>query len=441
MHGTCHATPDERQTQRHQTERNHKWVPAKVAAWKKLIRWDTVHTLFATPAWRHFAELCHGLQSIDFDHFEFDCTASDILIMSTHCEDLRVLRVSKLTDALTTVLAKCTELEYVETAWYSLSDTGMQHISRLPKLATLILHNPTFGCSITPAGCGRYLSQMNNLKSLSMPRSDITDATIACLAGCPHLERVDFSRCDEVTGTGFRALAELKHLQCVSVASCSALSHDGIQAIASLVQLRALDLSVTSLSRLRGGKHVITDNNLQVLSRLSNLTELNIPRTRQVTDRGIIAIARSCRRLKSIAVVDSRAHAGLTSKSLLSLAQCVDLRHINLKYAIDPTQPVDAAVDELAKSCPHLQSLNLAGAGITDRSAHSLASYCNKLEGLNVRDCRQITQAGIDLLIKMCPRLRKLEATERFFAGPGEGFGTSWGTSWGDVFNGCKLFE
>jgi len=136
------------------------------------------------------------------------------------------------------------------------------------------------------------------LQSLNSSHCDnITDEGIIALAnGCPQLQSLDISRCDKITDEGIIALATgCPQLQSLIMSYCHNITDEGIRALATgLPQLQSLEIS-----QCRN----ITDEGIRALaSGCAQLQSLNITGCNNITDEGIRAVATGCPQLQSLKI-------------------------------------------------------------------------------------------------------------------------------------------
>ena len=134
----------------------------------------------------------------------------------------------------------------------------------------------------------------------------------------------------------------------------------------------------------------------QGCKQLEHLEILGLPgysRSRGFTHEGVMAVARSCRLLKTLELPASRT---LEDPALLALSQyCPLLRSLSF-HGSDIT---DAAVAALVHGCPQLEVVELPYARITDASASALAQGCPNLKTLDLLQT-DVTAAGVLTLAK-----------------------------------------
>lgn len=133
------------------------------------------------------------------------------------------------------------------------------------------------------------------------------------------------------------------------------------------------------------GSKVFDDEHLMAAAdRCPNLEVVDVRACELVTDCGIYALAKKCRRLRSINVGRKRKGHLITDSSILPLVS----------------------------SNPRLQTVGLAGCSITDRTLWEIAVTCGKyLERLSLNCCPYITDQSLPAILShnLTPKLSVLE--------------------------------
>jgi F-box and leucine-rich repeat protein GRR1 len=153
----------------------------------------------------------------------------------------------------------------------------------------------------------------------------------------------------------------------------------------------------------------------------------------QVTDKAVIAFARSCRQLLEIDLADCRrleddAVTALLSEGMhlreLRLNRCsriTDNAFLNLPYGstydslriLDLTDCVelqDSGVHRIIEAAPRLRNLVLAKCRqITDRAISAITKLGRNLHYIHLGHCARITDAGVLQLVRHCNRIRYID--------------------------------
>ena len=134
----------------------------------------------------------------------------------------------------------------------------------------------------------------------------------------------------------------------------------------------------------------ITDVDLKEVSKLQQLTTLDLSNCYQITDAGLKEVAK-LKRLSSLNLsIFQFTSPRITDKSLKEVSKLLRLTTLNLS---NRRQITDNGLKELVK-LQQLSSLNLADTKITDAGLKEV-SKLQKLYSLNLSGCKQITNKGL----------------------------------------------
>jgi F-box and leucine-rich repeat protein GRR1 len=153
----------------------------------------------------------------------------------------------------------------------------------------------------------------------------------------------------------------------------------------------------------------------------------------QLTDKSIIAFAQNCRQILEIDLADCKkleddAVTALISEGLqlreLRLAHCIritDNAFLNLPYEAtfeslrildltDCGELQDAGVQKIISAAPRLRNLVLAKCRqITDRAVMAITKLGKNLHYIHLGHCSRITDAGVLQLVNKCNRIRYID--------------------------------
>uniref|UniRef100_A0A8C5K4N7 F-box and leucine-rich repeat protein 20 n=1 Tax=Jaculus jaculus TaxID=51337 RepID=A0A8C5K4N7_JACJA len=236
--------------------------------------------------------------------------------------------------------------------------------------------------------------------------------------GCPLLEQLNISWCDQVTKDGIQALVRgCGGLKALFLKGCTQLEDEALKYI---------------------GAHC------------PELVTLNLQTCLQITDEGLITICRGCHKLQSLCasgcsnITDAILNAlgqNCPRLRILEVARCSQLTDVGFTTLARVSLLggfffiTDSTLIQLSIHCPRLQVLSLShcelitddgirhlGNGacahdqlevieldncplITDASLEHLKS-CHSLERIELYDCQQITRAGIKRLRTHLPNIK-----------------------------------
>lgn len=192
-------------------------------------------------------------------------TASVLADLALHLHHLRSLNLTgneKVTDLAirdlcqanlgleTLTLSNCTRL----------TDAGLEILPSLPRLDTLVLN---YCRELTDTGVGLHLSRCGSLRVLDLASvTKLTDAGVLALTA---------------------QASQGSHLQVLNLTNCNRLTNKAFVGLVALVRLSELDLSYLSC---------LTDQILPELKRLRFLRKLILWQCRNITDEGLLTLAR-----------------------------------------------------------------------------------------------------------------------------------------------------
>lgn len=168
-------------------------------------------------------------------------------------------------------------------------------------------------------------------------------------------------------------IALITRLEDLYVGIQSAVVHEAMVPILQLLGKRAAQ--ITTLDIFPFGTQVINFELLRTLC--PNLSKINL-QTTAVTDKQLAQIGIGCPNLTSI---DLSGCAAITDEGILALV----------------------------KGCKKLETINLQGTSIKDKGVMAIADNCPELTSLNLHECKVEDRAIILYVAKRCPSLRYLQ--------------------------------
>ncbi|KAL2629683.1 hypothetical protein R1flu_014369 [Riccia fluitans] len=235
---------------------------------------------------RSVVERCRNLQDLDFTCCR-ELTDLAITSVAACCKNLRSLKMescSLVTDkGLALLGSNCTALEVVDFTDCNITDEGLKHLAACTGLRTLKLG---YCLNITDKGIKYIASRCNNLREIDLYRSvEVGDSAVSSLAyGCPRLRSINLSYCTKITDASLHSISKLRDLTQLEVRACSLLTSAGFVSIAGGCR-KLLELDIKRCTS-------VDDNALLAIAYgCPNLREVNLSYCR-ITDIGLMAIAR-----------------------------------------------------------------------------------------------------------------------------------------------------
>ncbi|XP_044516525.1 leucine-rich repeat-containing protein 29 [Gracilinanus agilis] len=336
------------------------------------------------------AALCRqqrGLTSLDLSGCS-ELADGALLAVSRGLQGLRHLRMEKLqrlTDAGFLALHRLQELRSLDIAECCLVN-GKELVKALefpkgplPHLASLRLAY----CSLLKDASVVSLAQgplRSSLKLLDLSSCvSLTDSSLLAIsANLPLLAVLRLAWCKDITDSGLLGLVERSEEPLAPHESPSQEAPNK-QPRPSLLMLRALqELDLTACSKL-------TDISLTKVLRFPYLKQLSLSLLPELTDMGLVAVAKGCPGLEHLA---------------LSHCNCLS----------------DRGWAQAARSWPRLRHLNLSSCNqLTEETLVTIGKVCRRLKVLDVSMCQGISMAAVEHLQKQLPQVTCLHS--RFVGG------------------------
>ncbi|EGP87640.1 unnamed protein product [Zymoseptoria tritici ST99CH_1A5] len=226
----------------------------------------------------------------------------------------------------------------------------------------------------------KFFAYQDLVKRLNMSTlaGQVSDGTLMGMSECKRIERLTLTNCCKLTDLSLQPLV------------------DGNRSL--------LALDVTGLDQL-------TDKTMMaVADNCLRLQGLNVTGCKKLTDASIVAIARNCRHLKRLKFNNC---AQLTDASIMTVAaHSTHLLEIDL-YGLQNLESPSVAA--LLSSCGHLREMRLAHCSrITDAAFLDIPSNpegrrsFDALRILDLTDCSELGDKGVEKIVQSCPRLRNL---------------------------------
>jgi F-box and leucine-rich repeat protein GRR1 len=226
----------------------------------------------------------------------------------------------------------------------------------------------------------KFFAYQDLVKRLNMSTlaNAVSDGTLMGLADCKRIERLTLTNCTKLTDISLLPLIEGNR-------SLLALDITGLDQVTEKTMM------------------VVADNCLR-------LQGLNVTGCRKLTDESVMAIAKSCRHLKRLKFNNC---VQLTDKAIMTVAaHSSHLLEIDL-YGLQSLE--SPAVTALLMSCRHLREMRLAHCSRLDDSAFldlpndpEMPMSFDALRILDLTDCGELGDKGVERIIQTCPRLRNL---------------------------------
>lgn len=267
-----------------------------------------------------------------------------------------------------------------------------------------------------------------NLSSLA---TQVSDGTILGMRDCKRIERLTLTNCTKLTDLSLAPLIEgNRSLLALDVTSLEQVTDSTMMVVADYC-LRLQGLNVTGCRKL-------TDASMKAIAKnCRHLKRLKFNGCQQLTDASIMTVAAHCSHLLE---VDLHALQNMESPSITALLMsCPSLREVrlghctriddtaftNLPYDLDRPLCFDAlrildltdcnelgdkGVERIIQTCPRLRNLILAKCRqITDRAVFAITKLGKNLHYIHLGHCARITDLSVEALAKACNRIRYID--------------------------------
>ncbi|EAT80797.2 hypothetical protein SNOG_11753 [Parastagonospora nodorum SN15] len=278
----------------------------------------------------------------------------------------------------------------------------------------------------TVASFFEYSSLIKRL-NLSALGNEVSDGTLGPLSVCKRVERLTLTNCTKLTDLSLEAMLEgNRSLLALDVTSVEALTDRTMLALAKNA-VRLQGLNITNCRK-------ITDDSLEEVAKsCRHLKRLKLNGCSQLTDRSIIAFAMNCRYILEIDLHDCKnladesittlitegpqlrelrlAHCWrITDQAFLRLPSEASYESLRILDLTDCGELNDAGVQKIVYAAPRLRNLVLAKCrNITDRAVLAITRLGKNLHYIHLGHCSRITDVGVAQLVKLCNRIRYID--------------------------------
>jgi hypothetical protein len=153
----------------------------------------------------------------------------------------------------------------------------------------------------------------------------------------------------------------------------------------------------------------LTNATLSHVDRMNNVKSLILNYCTKITDAGLLTVRTLFAKLQ---VLGLEGLTGISDEGLLPIAEkCTHLQSVNVTKC---TYVTHATLALIARRNPHLSTLGMAGTSVGDEGMSLICSAmqdsgCGKLmTALDVSNCRELTDLGVNCVAEVCPSLTRL---------------------------------
>ncbi|KAF2788048.1 RNI-like protein [Melanomma pulvis-pyrius CBS 109.77] len=274
-----------------------------------------------------------------------------------------------------------------------------------------------------------FFEYSNLIKRLNLSAlgGEVSDGTLQPLSGCKRVERLTLTSCTKLTDLSLTAmLKDNRSLLALDVTNLEAITDKTMFALAENA-VRLQGLNITNCKK-------ITDESLEaVANSCRHVKRLKLNGCSQLTDKSIIAFARNCRYILEIDLHDCKnledesittlmtegthlrelrlAHCWrITDQAFLRLPTEATYESLRILDLTDCGELQDAGVQKIVHAAPRLRNLVLAKCRLlTDRAVLAITRLGKNLHYIHLGHCSRITDAGVTQLVKLCNRIRYID--------------------------------
>lgn len=290
------------------------------------------------------------------------------------------------------------DLTSLNLAWCGLTEAGIIHLVDLTHIKHLLLAE----CSGLNDSSLEYMKSLINLTNLHLLLTflpGITDSGLKHLAGIPKLTTLSIVGCDTFTGSCFQHFSSLAPLAHLHVVSCKGFTDDGLTHVSNLTKLVELDLEKSVKLTGFGVEH---------LKNLTNLNRLNLSDCRNIAEDALSSLVALSHlqtlglprgeKLEKDAVKEYLEKISGTKKE--RLIEFLSRQNISIDEL--PTSVVTASLSELSTLMPQRDNIrNLKLSRDSNDDIFTYLQYFPNLTSLDISECRNITDTGIERLAKI----------------------------------------
>ncbi|KAI9646008.1 SCF ubiquitin ligase complex subunit [Ciborinia camelliae] len=292
--------------------------------------------------------------------------------------------------------------------------------STFPKLGhicnTLTLDNPYFAYR-------DFIKRLN----LAILSERVSDGTVHPLSVCTRVERLTLTNCVGITDSGLTGLiTDNSHLLALDISGVKQITETSMFALAMHCR-RLQGLNITSCVGIS------SDSMVKVAESCHLLKRLKLNECEQLDDRAIMAFAQNCRNILEIdlhqckligndpitaLIANGKALRELrlancetiSDNAFLNLPHKVTYDHLRILDLTSCLRLTDAAVEKIITVAPRLRNLVFAKCRLlTDHAVHSISKLGKNLHYLHLGHCGQITDAAVIRLVQSCNRIRYID--------------------------------
>ncbi|KAI5458496.1 hypothetical protein BGZ63DRAFT_47570 [Mariannaea sp. PMI_226] len=274
-----------------------------------------------------------------------------------------------------------------------------------------------------------FFSYRDFIKRLNLAAlaDKVNDGSVMPLAICTRVERLTLTNCRGLTDSGLIALVEnSSSLLALDISNDANITEQSINAIAlHCKRLQGLNIS--------GCDNISNESMINLARNCRFIKRLKLNECVQLQDDAIFAFAENCPNILEIDLHQCTLIGNGPIRNLLARGNCLrELRlaaceridddaflglppritfdHLRILDLTSCTRLTDAAVQKIIEVAPRLRNLVLAKCrNITDAAVHAISKLGKNLHYVHLGHCQQITDEGVKTLVQSCNRIRYID--------------------------------
>ncbi|KAG6010387.1 hypothetical protein E4U21_006951 [Claviceps maximensis] len=272
----------------------------------------------------------------------------------------------------------------------------------------------------------RYRDFIKRL-NLAALAEKVNDGSVLPLASCTRVERLTLTNCSGLTDSGLIALVNNSpSLLALDISNDRNITEKSIIAIAeNCKRLQGLNIS--------GCDNISNESMIHLAQSCKYIKRLKLNECVQLRDNAVSAFAEQCPNILEIDLHQCLQIRNGPITSLLSKGNCLrELRlagceliddgaflslpdkriyeHLRILDLTSCTRLTDAAVEKIIEVAPRLRNLVLAKCrNITDVAVNAISNLGKNLHYVHLGHCGQITDEGVKKLVHSCNRIRYID--------------------------------
>ncbi|PQE18161.1 Cyclin-like F-box protein [Rutstroemia sp. NJR-2017a BBW] len=280
---------------------------------------------------------------------------------------------------------------------------------------TLSSENPYFAYR-------EFIKRLN----LAMLAERINDGSVDQLSVCNRVERLTLTGCIGLTDHGLiKLLMDSSYLLALDISGDTQITEASMYALAeNCRRLQGLNISMCT--------KISSESMIRVAEACRHLKRLKLNGCTQLDNNAIMAFAQNCRNILEIDLHQCKEITNEPITSLITNGNCLrELRlascelisdnaflnlpnrtyeHLRILDLTSCARLTDAAVDKIITVAPRLRNIVFAKCrNLTDQAVNSISRLGKNLHYLHLGHCGQITDAAVVRLVQACNRIRYID--------------------------------